>query len=107
MHDCLDLDCALRGLHCPACTASVGGERHGWAGSGFAVCREAHEQLETRIRRRLHCHLSISLFGYPSAVVQLLASLTKLRAEYNGLGGEGKAVLRKAVEGRSGFELKL
>ena len=38
------------------------------------------------------------------------ASLTKLDAEYNRLGKEGRAVLpvlRKAVEGRSGFELKL
>ena len=35
------------------------------------------------------------------------ASLTKLDAQYNGLGEEGKAVLRKAVEGRAGFELEL
>ena len=51
-------------------------------------------------------HLSISFLGFPSAVVQLTASLTKLVA-YGNLGDEGKAVLRKAVEGRSGFRLKL
>ena len=34
-------------------------------------------------------------------------SLTRLDVQYNSLGEEGKAVLRKAVEGRSGFELKL
>ena len=35
------------------------------------------------------------------------ASLTKLDARGNSLGEEGRAALRKAVEGRSGFELKL
>ena len=34
------------------------------------------------------------------------ASLTKLDVRYNSsMGEEGKAALRKAVEGRSGFEL--
>ena len=34
------------------------------------------------------------------------ASLTKLNVRYNSsMGEEGKAALRKAVEGRSGFEL--
>ena len=35
------------------------------------------------------------------------ASLTQLDVKYNALGTEGKTVLRTAVEGRSGFELKL
>jgi Ran GTPase-activating protein (RanGAP) involved in mRNA processing and transport len=35
------------------------------------------------------------------------ASLTKISVGGNQLGKEGSAVLRKAVEGRSGFELKL
>ena len=35
------------------------------------------------------------------------ASLTKLDVQYNRLGEEGKEALRKAVEGRSGFELVL
>ena len=36
-----------------------------------------------------------------------MASLTRLDVEVNFLGEEGKAVLRKVVESRSGFELKL
>ena len=35
------------------------------------------------------------------------ASLTQLDVKYNALGTEGETVLRTAVEGRSGFELKL
>ena len=35
------------------------------------------------------------------------ASLTRLDVKHNPLGEKGRAVLRKAVEGRSGFELKL
>jgi len=35
------------------------------------------------------------------------ASLTRLDVRDNSLGEEGEAVLRKAAEGRSGFELKL
>ena len=34
-------------------------------------------------------------------------SLTRLDVKYNSLGKEGSAMLRRAVEGRSGFELKL
>ena len=37
----------------------------------------------------------------------LIPSLTQLDVEYNRLGEEGETVLRTAVEGRSGFELKL
>ena len=35
------------------------------------------------------------------------ASMTRLDVRYNVLGAEGEAALRKAVEGRSGFELLL
>ena len=35
------------------------------------------------------------------------ASLTRLDVQFNSLGEEGEALLRKAVEGRSGLELKL
>ena len=35
------------------------------------------------------------------------ASVTQLDARFNRLGNEGAAVLRKAIEGRSGFELLL
>ena len=39
--------------------------------------------------------------------ILLHASLTQLDARWNDLGEEGKAVLRKAVKSRSGFELHL
>ena len=43
-----------------------------------------------------------------AALCAAMASLTRLDVRYNSLGEEeGKAVLRKAVEGHSGFELKL
>ena len=46
----------------------------------------------------------------PKAIADALrvcASMTHLDVRANVLGEEGKAVLRKAIEGRSGFELKL
>ena len=39
--------------------------------------------------------------------LRVSSSLTRLDVRYNSLGEEGTAVLRTAVEGRSGFELKL
>ena len=42
-----------------------------------------------------------------AAYVAVSASLTSLNVEYNTMGEEGRAALRKAAEGRSGFELML
>ena len=42
-----------------------------------------------------------------TADLAVIPSLTKLNVQFNELGEEGEAVLRKAVEGRSGFELLL
>ena len=42
-----------------------------------------------------------------AAYVAVTASLTACDLRRNDVGGEGTAALRKAVEGRSGFELKL
>ena len=42
-----------------------------------------------------------------AGLIPAMASLTRLDVRYNSLGEEGEAVLRKAVEGRSEFELKL
>ena len=39
--------------------------------------------------------------------LKVTTSMTHLDVRANSLGEEGKAVLRKAIEGRSGFELKL
>ena len=46
----------------------------------------------------------------PKAIADALlvhASLTALDVCYNGLGKEGKALLQQAVQGRSGFDLKM
>ena len=53
------------------------------------------------------CKLGVEGAKAIAEMASVMGSLTKWRAEYNMLGEEGKAVLRKAVEGRSGFELKL
>ena len=42
-----------------------------------------------------------------AALCAVRPSLTKLAVRYNFLGEEGEAALRKAIEGRSGFELDL
>jgi hypothetical protein len=39
--------------------------------------------------------------------LKVTSSMTHLDVRVNSLGEEGKTVLRKAIEGRSGFELKL
>ena len=39
--------------------------------------------------------------------ISVTASMTWLDVKYNSLGKEGEAALRKAIEGRSGFELLL
>ena len=39
--------------------------------------------------------------------LRVSGSMTQLDVSLNSLGNEGKAVLRKAVEGRSGFKLLL
>ena len=56
--------------------------------------------------------LSGKRLGVKSAIViasliGVNASMTHLDVRANSLGEEGEAVLRKATEGRSGFELKL
>ena len=37
----------------------------------------------------------------------VMASLTSINLRWNDIGEEGEALLRKAVEGRSGFKLLL
>ena len=60
---------------------------------------------------RLQLDLSGNQLGPGGAKVLAPAlvrsSLTKLDATLNNLGDEGEAALRKAVEGRAGFELML
>ena len=53
------------------------------------------------------CELGVEGAKAMAELVLVTASLTRLDVEYNSLGEEGRAVLRKTVEVRSGFELKL
>ena len=68
---------------------------------------------ELRVDSLAALDLSGKGLGAPEAMVladllrSVTASLTRLDVRYNSLGEEGTAVLRTAVEGRSGFELKL
>ena len=42
-----------------------------------------------------------------ASAIAVMPSITSLSLEDNNLGAKGEALVRKAVEGRSGFELKL
>ena len=42
-----------------------------------------------------------------SEALKVTASLTRMDVRFNSVGDEGKNMLRKAVEERSGFELNL
>ena len=53
------------------------------------------------------CKLGVEGAKATAEMVSVMPSLTKLNVQFNELGEEGEAVLRKAVEGRSGFELEL
>ena len=53
------------------------------------------------------CELGVEGAKATAELVSVMPSLTQLDVKYNALGTEGETVLRTAVEGRSGFELKL
>ena len=53
------------------------------------------------------CELGVEGAKAMAEMASVMASLTKLVAYANNLGDEGEAALRKAVEGRAGFELML
>ena len=53
------------------------------------------------------CKLGVEGAKAIAEMASVKGSLTKLNAWLNYMGREGEAVLRKAVEGRSGFELNL
>ena len=53
------------------------------------------------------CNLGVEGAKAMAELLSFTGSLTRLDVRYNSLGEEGEAVLRKAAEGRSGFELKL
>ena len=74
---------------------------------GISLCGIAPGQTEANLRgsrrRRMEPTDAILL----TADLAVRASLTRLDVQYNSLGEEGTAALHKAVEDRSGFELKL
>ena len=53
------------------------------------------------------CNLRVEGAKAMAEMASVMGSLTKLDARFNNLGDEGEAALRKAVEGRAGFELML
>ena len=53
------------------------------------------------------CNLGVDGAKAVADYVSVSASLTKIDVRLNALGDDGKAALRKAVEGRSGFQLML
>ena len=53
------------------------------------------------------CSLGVEGSKVVAEMVSVMASLTRVDVRYNALGMQDKDVLRKAVEGRSGFDLLL
>ena len=68
------------------------------------LCGLTHEETELNLWNRSLGPGDAKLLA---AEILVMASLTQLDVGMNSLGEQGKAVLRNAVEGRSGFELKL
>ena len=73
------------------------------------LCDVLRESTVTKVQELDLSHNNIGPEGAKAvaAMAAVVASLTRLDVEDNWFGEEGKAVLRKAVESRSGFELKL
>ena len=86
----------------------VGGNELGDEGT-IILCDALRESTATKVQE---LDLSLNRIGPEgakavAAMAAVVASLTRLDIDYNSLGEEGRAVLRKTVEVRSGFELKL
>ena len=75
--------------------------------SGNSLCgvwEEWDDEMEEEMQKGIYTSDGIQALADALCVS---ASMTHLDVRANSLGEEGKAVLRKATEGRSGFELKL
>ena len=68
------------------------------------LCGLTHKETELELRYRGLGPRDAKLLA---AEILFMDSLTKMLVSGNRLGEEGRAVLRKAVEGRSGFDLQL
>ena len=53
------------------------------------------------------CKLGVKGAEAMAKLISVTPSLTRLNVRFNSLGDDGEAALRKAIEGRSGFELLL
>jgi Ran GTPase-activating protein (RanGAP) involved in mRNA processing and transport len=86
----------------------VGGNNLGDEGATF-LCDALRESTVTKVQELDLRYNGIGPEGAKAvaAIAAIVASVTKLTLWKNNLGGEGKAVLRKALEGRSGFKLEL
>ena len=73
------------------------------------LCDALRESKVTKVQELDLSNSSIGLEGAKAvaAMTAVLASMTRLDVRWNYLGEGGKAALRKALEGRSGFELLL
>ena len=74
-----------------------------------AVCKGIQSNKDTKLASLNISRNGVGPEGAKSvaAMVAVTASLTKIDVRLNALGDDGKAALRKAVEGRSGFQLML
>ena len=86
----------------------VGGNNLGDEGATI-LCDALRESTVTKVQKLDLRFNGIGPEGAKAvaAIAAVVASLTQLDVGMNSLGEQGKAVLRNAVEGRSGFELKL
>ena len=86
----------------------VSGNRLGDAGTTI-LCDALRESTVTKVQELGLSNNSIGPEGAKAvaAMAAVVASMTWLDVKYNSLGKEGEAALRKAIEGRSGFELLL
>ena len=73
------------------------------------ICNALKDSKVSKLKELLLNANGISVKGAESVAAYLAvsASLTALDVSYNSLGNEGKPLLQQAVQGRSGFELKM
>ena len=86
----------------------VSGNRLGDGGATI-LCDALRESTVTKVQELGLSNNDIGPDGAKAvaAMAAVVASLTRLDVGYNRLGGKGQVTLRKAIEGCSGFELKL
>ncbi len=74
---------------------------------GISLCGIKAEQTEANLQGSYPNFMKPADAILLTADLAVRASLTELDASSNGMGSEEGAALRKAVKGRSGFQLEL